>query len=68
VGDRVLFVKDADYEMEIEGEKLFRMKNENILCEVDEDFYMDVEEELIDEPGNIQDEIGSFEDYNRMMS
>ena len=44
------------------------MKNENILCEVDEDFYMDVEEELIDEPGNIQDEIGSFEDYNRMMS
>ena len=67
-GDRVLFVKDADYEMEVEGEKLFRMKNENILGHVDKDFYMDIEEQVIDEPGNIKDEIGSFDDYNKMVS
>ena len=67
-GDRILFIKDADYEMEIEGEKLFRMKNDNILCKVPDDFYLDIEEKVVDEPGNILDEIGSFEDYNRMMS
>ena len=67
-GDRILFVKDADYEMEVEGEKLFRMKNENILCKVSDDFYMDIEEQVVDEPGNIKDEIGSFDDYNKMVS
>ena len=67
-GDRILFIKDADYEMEVEGEKLFRMKNDNILCKVSDDFCVDIEEQVVDEPGNIADEIGSFDDYNKMMS
>ena len=67
-GDRILFIKDADYEMEVEGEKLFRMKNDNILCKVPDDFCLDIEEQVVKEPGDISNEIGSFEDYNRMMS
>ena len=35
---------------------------------VSDDFYMDIEEQVVDEPGNIAEEIGSFDDYNKMMS
>jgi len=36
VGDKVCFEKDADYEMDIEGEKLFRMKNSNLIYVIEE--------------------------------
>ena len=31
-GDEILFIKNANYDMNIEGEKLFRMKNSEILA------------------------------------
>ena len=34
VGDKIVFVKDANYDMTIEGERLFRMKNSEILCKI----------------------------------
>ena len=35
VGDEVLFIKNANYDMIIEGERLFRMKNNEILALTD---------------------------------
>ena len=34
VGDEIVFIKNANYDMTIEGERLFRMKNNEILCKI----------------------------------
>ena len=34
VGDEIVFIKNANYDMVIEGERLFRMKNNEILCKI----------------------------------
>ena len=34
VGDEIVFIKNANYDMTIEGERLFRMKNNEILCKM----------------------------------
>ena len=34
VGDKIMFIKDANYDMVIEGKRLFRMKNSEILCKI----------------------------------
>tara|TARA_R100001463_G_scaffold23312_1_gene56005 strand:+ start:917 stop:1489 length:573 start_codon:yes stop_codon:yes gene_type:complete len=34
VGDEIVFIKNANYDMIIEGERLFRMKNNEILCKM----------------------------------
>ena len=36
VGDKVYFENNADYEMDIEGEKLFRMKNNDLVYVIQE--------------------------------
>ena len=32
IGDRVIFSDNSEYKMEIEGEKLMRMRNEDVLA------------------------------------
>ena len=50
IGDKVLFIKDADYEMEIEGKKMYRMKNEDVLCKIEGDVIPEIiETEIEDE-------------------
>lgn len=36
VGQKVIFQKSCDYEMEVEGKKYYRMKNENIVAEYED--------------------------------
>ena len=35
IGDEILYIKNANYDMVIEGERLFRMKNSEILAKTD---------------------------------
>ena len=63
-GDKVFFTKDADYEMEIEGEKLYRMRNHDILMRVDGKVNptpIDYEHE---QAPTATEEFGSFDKYN----
>tara|TARA_R100000008_G_scaffold26150_1_gene14235 strand:- start:20540 stop:21112 length:573 start_codon:yes stop_codon:yes gene_type:complete len=34
IGDEIMFLKNANYDMIIEGERLFRMKNNEIICKI----------------------------------
>ena len=34
IGDRVIFSENSEYEMEIEGEKLMRMRTEDVLATI----------------------------------
>lgn len=64
-GDIILFIKDADYEMEVEGEKLYRMRNQDILAKVDENSLpLAVEHEYKE---NHQADLPSFDEYNKKM-
>ena len=63
-GDRVMFIKDADYEMEIEGEKLYRMHNKDILARIDGEILPEAIEQEYKE--NHQQDI-SFDEYNKKM-
>ena len=64
-GDTVMFMKDADYEMEVEGEKLYRMRNQDILARIDgASLPTAIEKEQKD---NHQADLPSFNEYNKMM-
>ena len=64
-GDMVMFIKDADYEMEVEGEKLFRMRNQDILAKVNsEQLPLAVDHEYKE---NHQADLPSFDEYNKKM-
>ena len=64
-GDTVMFMKDADYEMEVEGEKLYRMRNQDILARIDgASLATAIEKEQKD---NHQADLPSFNEYNKIM-
>ena len=62
-GDTVMFIKDADYEMEVEGEKLYRMRNQDILAKVDEESLPEAIDHKYKE--NHQEDLPSFDEYNK---
>ena len=64
-GDTVMFIKDADYEMEVEGEKLYRMRNQDILAKVDKDSLPEAVETI--HKDNHQADLPSFDEYNKKM-
>ena len=64
-GDTVMFIKDADYEMEVEGEKLYRMRNQDILAKVDEESLPEAIDHEYKE--NHQTDLPSFDEYNQKM-
>ena len=64
-GDMVLFMKDADYEMEIEGHKLYRMRNQDVLAKINSDV-LPVAVEHVQEDNHAAD-MPSFDEYNEMM-
>ena len=64
-GDTIMFTKDADYEMEIEGEKLYRMRNQDILVKVDEESLPEAIDHVYKE--NHAADLPSFDEYNKKM-
>ena len=64
-GDTVVFMKDADYEMEVEGEKLYRMRNQDILAKVDGESLPLVVDHVYKE--NHAADMPSFDEYNEKM-
>tara|TARA_R110001583_G_scaffold83165_8_gene219886 strand:- start:5879 stop:6565 length:687 start_codon:yes stop_codon:yes gene_type:complete len=64
-GDTVMFIKDADYEMEVEGEMLYRMRNQDILAKVDEDSLPEAVETVHED--NHQADLPTFDEYNKKM-
>tara|TARA_R100000908_G_C3717967_1_gene121916 strand:- start:50 stop:736 length:687 start_codon:yes stop_codon:yes gene_type:complete len=64
-GDTVFFIKDADYEMEVEGQKLYRMRNQDILAKVDKNSLpIAVDHEYKENHGA---DLPSFDEYNKKM-
>jgi co-chaperonin GroES (HSP10) len=64
-GDTIMFIKDADYEMEIEGQKLYRMRNQDILAKVDKDSLPEAVDHVYKD--NHQTDLPTFDEYNQKM-
>ncbi len=64
-GDTVMFIKDADYEMEVEGDRLDRMRNQDILAKVDENALPQAIDHVHKE--NHQADLPTFDEYKKKM-
>ena len=60
-----MFIKDADYEMEVEGEKLYRMRNQDKLAKGDEDSLPQAIDHVYKD--NHQEDLPTFDEYNKKM-
>jgi co-chaperonin GroES (HSP10) len=66
IGDKVMFMQDADYEMEFEGDMMYRMRNQDILIRIDGDAVPMAVDHKYEETPDASQELGSFEQFNSM--
>lgn len=63
-GDKVMFMKDADYEMEFEGETMYRMRNQDVLLRIDGDVMPTAIDHEYEDVPDASQELGGFDKFN----